>query len=136
MTRVAVTDTSDFRSTWTRLTSSGPVFGVVQPDVGKWGGVSGCSAVGEAAVEAGKRYCPHWLSGGVGLLASAHLLAAVGGDGMLEVDSNPNPLRAVLAQPFPRLADGAFVLSDAPGIGVEPDMEAARPFVVARHEAA
>ena len=110
--------------------------GVVQPDVGKWGGVSGCLAVGQAAVEAGKRYCPHWLSGGIGLMASAHLLSAVGGAGMLEVDSNPNPLRTLLAQPFPRLADGAFALPDAPGIGVEPDMGAARPFLVAQHEAA
>ena len=116
--------------------ASDPWLGVVQPDVGKWGGVSGCFAVGQAAVEAGKRYCPHWLSGGIGLMASAHLLSAVGGEGVLEVDSNPNPLRALLAQPFPHLRDGAFALTDAPGIGVEPDMEAARPFLVAEHEAA
>jgi L-alanine-DL-glutamate epimerase-like enolase superfamily enzyme len=116
--------------------ASDPWLGVVQPDVGKWGGVSGCLAVGQAAVEAGKRYCPHWLSGGIGLMASAHLLSAVGGEGLLEVDSNPNPLRALLAQPFPRLADGAFALADAPGIGAEPDMGAARPFLAATHEAA
>jgi D-galactarolactone cycloisomerase len=115
--------------------ASDPVLGVIQPDVGKWGGVSGCLAVGQAAVEAGKRYCPHWLSGGIGLMASAHLLAAVGGEGVLEVDGNPNPLRTLLAQPFPPLADGAFHLTEAPGIGVEPDMEAARPFLVAVHEA-
>ena len=116
--------------------ASDPWLGVVQPDVGKWGGVSGCLAVGQAAVEAGKRYCPHWLSGGIGLMASAHLLSAVGGAGMLEVDSNPNPLRASLAQPFPPLVDGAFALTDAPGIGAEPDMGAVHPFLVAQHEAA
>ena len=116
--------------------ASDPWLRVVQPDVGKWGGVSGCLAVGQAAVEAGKRYCPHWLSGGIGLMASAHLLSAVGGAGMLEVDSNPNPLRASLAQPFPALVDGAFALTDAPGIGAEPDMEAVHPFLVAQHEAA
>jgi D-galactarolactone cycloisomerase len=116
--------------------ASDPWLGVVQPDVGKWGGVSGCLAVGQAAVEAGKRYCPHWLSGGIGLMASAHLLSAVGGAGMLEVDSNPNPLRASLAQPFPPLVDGAFALTDVPGIGAEPDMGAARAFLVAQHEAA
>ena len=69
-------------------------------------------------------------------MASAHLLSAVGGEGLLEVDSNPNPLRALLAQPFPQLANGAFALADAPGIGVEPAMEAASRFLVARHEAA
>ena len=116
--------------------ASDPWLRVVQPDVGKWGGVSGCLAVGQAAVEAGKRYCPHWLSGGIGLMASAHLLSAVGGAGMLEVDSNPNPLRASLAQPFPALVDGAFALTDAPGIGAEPDMGAVRLFLVAQHEAA
>ncbi|GAA0593880.1 mandelate racemase/muconate lactonizing enzyme family protein [Craurococcus roseus] len=116
--------------------ASDPWLGVVQPDIGKWGGVSGCFAVGQAAVEAGKRYCPHWLSGGIGLMASAHLLSAVGGQGLLEVDSNPNPLRASLAQPFPDLVEGAFVLTHAPGIGVEPDMRAASPFLVAEHEAA
>ncbi len=116
--------------------ASDPSLGVVQPDVGKWGGVSGCFAVGQAAVEAGKRYCPHWLSGGIGLMASAHLLSAAGGEGLLEVDSNPNPLRALLAQPFPDLVGGAFALTDLPGIGVEPDMGAARSFLVAGHEAA
>lgn len=110
-------------------------FGVIQPDVGKWGGVSGCLAVGQAAVEAGKRYCPHWLSDGVGLMASAHLLAAVGGDGALEVDCNPNPLRTLTAQPFPSLQEGSFVLTDAPGLGVEPDLGAAGEFVVDRYEA-
>ncbi len=97
---------------------------VVQPDVCKWGGLTGCLRVARAALAAGLHYCPHYLGGGIGLLASAHLLAAVGGDGLLEVDCNPNPLRELLAAPFPRLRDGRFLLRDAPGLGVAPDMEA------------
>ncbi len=97
---------------------------VIQPDIGKWGGLTGCRCVARAAPAAGLRYCPHYLGGGIGLLASAHLLAAVGGDGMLEVDCNPNPLRTLLASPFPPMKDGRFVLSDAPGLGVVPDMSA------------
>ncbi|BBK32629.1 L-alanine-DL-glutamate epimerase-like enolase superfamily enzyme [Stella humosa] len=97
-------------------------FGVVQPDAIKWGGVTGCAEVGRTVVAAGLNYCPHFLSGGIGLMASAHILAAVGGPGMLEVDANENPLRTLLARPFPVLADGRFVLTDAPGIGVEPDL--------------
>jgi D-galactarolactone cycloisomerase len=115
--------------------ASGTWLDVIQPDVGKWGGVSGCFAVGEATIEAGKRYCPHWLSDGIGLMTSAHLLAAAGGAGLLEVDCNPNPLRTLLAQPFPRLVDGDFMLTDEPGIGVEPDLKAAAQFLVAKHEA-
>ena len=81
---------------------------VVQPDVAKWGGISGCLPVARRVVAARRRYCPHYLGGGIGLLASAHLLAAVGGDGLLEVDCNPNPLREGLAEPFPALATVTF----------------------------
>lgn len=93
---------------------------VIQPDVAKWGGISGCLPVARRAVAAGRRYCPHYLGGGIGLLASAHLLDAVGGSGLLEVDCNPNPLREGLAEPFPEVVDGHVLLSDTPGLGVEP----------------
>ena len=63
----------------------------MQPDVGKLGGISGCYAIARQALDAGVTYCPHWLSGGVGLLHSANLLAGVGGDGVLEMDVNENP---------------------------------------------
>ena len=76
--------------------------GVIQPDLCKWGGISGCLPVARRAVAAGRRYCPHWLNSGVGLLAAAHVLAAVGGTGLLEHDAMENPLQAVLAQPFPQ----------------------------------
>ncbi len=94
---------------------------VIQPDVTKWGGISGCLPVAREILGAGRRFCPHHLGGGIGLVASAHLLAAAGGDGLLEVDSNPNPLREGLARPFPPLADGRLTLSDEPGLGVFPD---------------
>ena len=100
----------------------------VQPDVGKWGGITGCGAVARRAVARGIAFCPHWLAGGVGLAASMHLLAAVGGEGFAEVDSNPNPLREEV---FPMdFADGSVTLSDAPGIGVEPDLARLRRYVV------
>ncbi len=95
--------------------------GVVQPDVGKWGGISAGWAVAQAALARGKRYCPHWLGSGLGLMASAHLLAAVGGDGWLEMDVNENPLREALCQPWPALVEGSLVLTHATGLGVEPD---------------
>jgi L-alanine-DL-glutamate epimerase-like enolase superfamily enzyme len=105
---------------------------VLQPDACKWGGVGGCLAVAQAALAAGRRYCPHYLGGGVGLLASAHLLAAAGGDGWLEVDVNPNPLREGLAQPFPAIGGGAMALPTGPGLGVEPDPEVLRRYTVLR----
>ena len=67
---------------------------VLQPDLGKWGGFSGCLEIGRRAIAAGCAFCPHWLGAGVGLVASLHLKAGVPGPGMVEVDANPNPLRA------------------------------------------
>jgi D-galactarolactone cycloisomerase len=99
---------------------------VIQPDVAKWGGITGCLPLARRIVAAGRRYCPHYLGGGIGLLASAHLLAAAGGQGMLEIDCNPNPLREGLATPFPTLEAGHLVLSAAPGLGVVPGPEVAR----------
>jgi D-galactarolactone cycloisomerase len=104
---------------------------VIQPDLAKWGGITGCLPLARRINGAGLRYCPHYLGGGIGLLASAHLLAAAGGDGLLEVDSNPNPLREGLAAPFPAIEDGHFVLSEEPGLGVAPSPEIERFAVIA-----
>ena len=94
------------------------VFGVLQPDIAKWGGFSGCWPVAQAIRDAGLRYCPHFLGGGIGLVASAHLLAAAGGDGLLEVDVNPNPLRDAFDPWTGAAARGTLTLSDAPGLGI------------------
>jgi D-galactarolactone cycloisomerase len=94
----------------------------VQPDLGKWGGFSRCLDVADRANAAGLTYCPHWLGGGVGLLASAHLLAAAGGNGLLEIDANPNPLRDELSGDVRKIEDGYCTLSDAPGLGEIPDI--------------
>ena len=104
--------------------------GVIQPDICKWGGISGCFAVARRAVASGRKYCPHWLNSGLGLHAAAHVLAAVGGGGLLEHDAMENPLQAVLAQPFPDLVDGRFAVTNAPGLGVTPDLSAAKTFLV------
>ncbi len=99
-------------------------FGVLQPDIAKWGGISGCWPVIQAIRESGARFCPHYLGAGVGLMASAHVLAAAGGDGMLEVDANDNLLRSLLAPPFAQVVDGCITLDETPGIGVTPDIAA------------
>jgi hypothetical protein len=102
---------------------------VIQPDVGKWGGVTGNFIVAKCALNRQLRYCPHWLGSGLGLMTSAHVLSALGGDGLLEMDVNENPLRAILAEPFPTLHDGKMHLSDQIGIGVAPNLEKANPWL-------
>jgi len=101
----------------------------VQPDVGKWGGISGAREVAAHAARRDVTFCPHWLAGGVGLMASMHAVAAFGtASSFMEVDANPNPLRELVAPMAIR--DGVVVLPDAPGIGIEPDLERLAPFSV------
>jgi len=103
---------------------------VLQPDIGKWGGYSQVLAVARNARAAGVRFCPHWLAGGVGLMASLHVCAAAGGgNGVVEWDANPNPLREGF--PLPAVVEGAVVLPDAPGLGFVPDLAALEAYKVA-----
>ncbi len=97
--------------------------GVIQPDAAKWGGHSGCLPVARAALAAGRTYCPHFLGGGIGLLHSLHLLAAVRGPGLLEVDANPNPLREGVLQDLLTVRDGSVSLPGGQGLGLEPDIK-------------
>lgn len=99
------------------------LFGVIQPDAAKWGGHSGCLPVARAALAAGRTYCPHFLGGGIGLLHSLHLLAAVRGPGLLEVDANPNPLREGVLQDLLSVRDGTVSLPGGQGLGLEPDIK-------------
>ncbi|MHB8692077.1 MAG: mandelate racemase/muconate lactonizing enzyme family protein [Solirubrobacteraceae bacterium] len=101
---------------------NGSLLQQVQPDVGKWGGISDCLAVGRRAVASGIGYSPHWLGGGIGLAVSLNLLGAVGGAGFAEIDVNPNPLRE--AFPLPVVREGTVQLSEEPGFGFEPDLRA------------
>jgi L-alanine-DL-glutamate epimerase-like enolase superfamily enzyme len=107
------------------------VLAVVQPDLAKWGGFSGCLPVARRIRSAGASFCPHYLGGGIGLLASAHLLAAVGGGGMLEIDANENALRSLLAGALDRPEEGYCTLPETPGLGKPPDLEALNEFRVA-----
>lgn len=105
--------------------------GVVQPDVMKWGGITGCHAVARRVQESGARYCPHYLGGGIGLAASAELLAAVGGDGVLEVDINPNPLREAFEVCQTSLTGAGWRFEDRPGLGIDTLPEALKRYQTA-----
>ncbi|MBS0240623.1 MAG: mandelate racemase/muconate lactonizing enzyme family protein [Proteobacteria bacterium] len=108
--------------------------GFVQPDCCKWGGITANLAIGRAVVGSGRAYCPHFLAGGIGQLASLHLLAAVRGPGLLEMDANPNPLRSLVVDPVLKLSEGTVNVPTSPGLGTEPDLAALQPYLVARHE--
>jgi D-galactarolactone cycloisomerase len=112
-----------------KLLSAIDWFDFIQPDIGKWGGVDGCMAIASKVVESGKKYCPHWLSGGVGLLNSAHILAAVGGDGLLEVDTNPNPLCSLMLESIPGVKKELYLLENKSGIGISSPKKAVQGYL-------
>lgn len=98
------------------------VFSFIQPDIGKIGGFTGLIDILGRNVQNDVAYCPHWLGGGLGLAASAHILNIVGGGGMLEVDANVNPLRDDMGDWTPALdRTGKIALPSGPGIGLVPD---------------
>jgi len=113
---------------------SSQTLGFLQPDICKWGGLSGGLTVARAAEAAGVTYCPHFLGGGVGLIASAHLLSAIGGAGLLEVDGSENPLLEVLSGRGLALEDGMFPLPEGPGLGYTPDIGAVDDLAAAKVE--
>lgn len=98
----------------------------VQPDVGKWGGLTACREVALRAPPHGTTFCPHWLGGPLGLVASMHLRAALGDAGVVEWDANPNPVHAPLAEQLPRVHEGRITLGDTPGLGLAVDIAAWR----------
>ena len=69
---------------------------VLQPDMTKWGGVTGNLPIARAAVACGKSFCLHVFGGGVALLASLHLLATAGGNGLVGFDCHPNAGRELI----------------------------------------
>jgi D-galactarolactone cycloisomerase len=101
---------------------SSAILQVIQPDITKWGGVSGNTSVAHRAVAAHKRYCPHYFGGGVSLLASLHVLAAVGGEGLLEFDAHPNLGREAVVGDLLPVKDGSVPVPTGPGLGAVPDL--------------
>lgn len=103
--------------------------GVVQPDLGKWGGVSKVLPLAREAMAAGRRYCPHAFGSFIGAAFAAHVLCAAGGDGYVELDANANPLRTMGTTAFPQPADGVIELGERPGIGLDADLAALKPYL-------
>lgn len=94
---------------------------VVQPDVGKCGGITAAHAIMTGPDTAGVRLAPHYFGGAVGLAATIHLFAALPADRrvLVEYDINPNPLREdLLTEPL-YLGNGLLRVPDRPGLGIE-----------------
>lgn len=115
---------------WEDLIASGAI-GIAQPDIIKSGGLTGVRRIAQEASARGVRFCPHFLGAAVGLLATAHLCAAVGqNDTMLELDVSESPFQTLLGNI--EIADGSLRLPDGAGLGATPDKNLLTRFVTAR----
>lgn len=94
-----------------------------QPDVTKWGGFTGLRPVARKVVDAGRIYCPHYFGGGLALLSSLHLLAATGGDGLLEFDPRDNPVREAVIGSLLPVENGMVPVPQDSGLGAVPDLK-------------
>lgn len=96
-----------------RIASEGGVR-VLQPDLGKWGGITGALRL-HSMLASDVWLCPHWLSGAVGQVASLQLTGAIG-SGWVEVDSNPNRLRSDMLEHPLVVAGGTIRLGEQAGL--------------------
>ncbi|MFZ4531569.1 MAG: mandelate racemase/muconate lactonizing enzyme family protein [Alsobacter sp.] len=104
--------------------ATGEILHFIQPDITKWGGFSGNHPVARKVIAHGKDLCPHVFGGGIALLAGLHLLAAVDGQGMLEVDCHPNAGREIIVGDLLPVREGIVAVPDLPGLGAVPDLDA------------
>ncbi len=103
---------------------------VVQPDVSKWGGVSGAIEVGRHALSNDAFCAIHYMGSALGLAASLHVRAAIDGDGPVELDANINPLRTDLGDISVTPEQGCLELPAGNGLGFVPDMTALKLYQV------
>ena len=98
---------------------------IVQPDVGRCGGITGAWQASTLTYAANLALAPHTgLSGGVSQLAAIHIGAASPSLDPIEYMIVPNPLREIFVGGYPSAHDGLVDVPDGPGLGLELDRDA------------
>lgn len=103
---------------------------VLQPDVAKWGGVTGALDLAEAMPQ-GCLLWPHFMGSSVGQQAGLAISAALGAGSKCEMDVNENPLRTDLCADMATVAKGRVTLCDAPGLLMPPTEDALQTYACA-----
>jgi L-alanine-DL-glutamate epimerase-like enolase superfamily enzyme len=104
---------------------------VLQPDVGRVGGLTEARRVCRLGQEHGLRVIPHSWKTGITVAATAHLAAVTANMPFFECvpkDMAESALRRDLLRRGPDVTDGRFALPDAPGLGIELDEDALARF--------
>jgi len=100
---------------------------VVQPDIGRVGGLTEALRVCELAGERGLRVVPHLWKTGISIAAAAHLAAVTPNCDYIEFlpsDLSASGLRKDLTSDELRMVDGVIPLPQRPGLGIELDRDA------------
>lgn len=92
---------------------------VLQPDVAKWGGITGTLDLAKKLPNDVVLW-PHFMGSAVGQMAALSLTAAIGGDSVCEMDVNENSLRTELCGDIMSIKDGHVALIDGIGLICEP----------------
>jgi len=103
-------------------------FNYIQPDITKYGGIS-------LIYNLAKKYNPkkiwlHFLGSGVGLLTSAHVMAAINPEGKLETDINENLLRTKIFDTAIIINEGKINLNNNFGTGMKLNMEIINKYLI------
>lgn len=104
------------------LAMAGAGVTVLQPDVAKWGGISGALDLA-AALPEGVQLWPHFMGTAVGQVAALSISAVLGADSVCEMDVNENPLRSDLCGDALAILEGCVALPQQPGLVVPPRPE-------------
>jgi L-rhamnonate dehydratase len=97
---------------------------VLQPDIGRCGGLSEIRRIAQLAELEGAIVVPHGWKTGITAAAARHFQAATANAPLIEwmhPELYDSPLRAALVRPEPDVVDGNMALPQAPGLGVELD---------------
>lgn len=99
----------------------------LQPDVAKWGGMSGALDLAKQVPD-GVSIWPHFMGTSVGQVAALSVSAAIGDTSSCEVDVNENALRTELSGDVLAIENGLISLPAGPGLVVPPTREALAAF--------
>jgi len=105
--------------------------GYVQIDAGRIGGITVAKQVADYARAKGVRFVNHTFTTHLALSASIQPYAGIESDELCEYPIEPSPLaRDLCGAALQPDAEGRIHLSDAPGLGIEPNKEAIRKYLV------
>jgi L-alanine-DL-glutamate epimerase-like enolase superfamily enzyme len=103
----------------------------IQIDTGRIGGIGPARAVAELAAARGVTFVNHTFTTHLALSASLQPYAGLADHRICEFPGAPSALaQAMVRAPIPRAADGTIRAPEAPGLGVEVDAAALRPWLV------